>query len=166
MSIRNGMPASELPEVTWRKSRRSGPQGGNCVEIAQLPDGQVAIRNSRHPPARPWCLRLASGPPSSAGLGMATSTEGPPYEAWAYRGARPRGGWAYEGRWTRKDPPPSAPPLNGRDRSGVRPARRLAGTRKKRGSGDREVKFPVLRPDQEALPLMPVEDVRCLAAVL
>jgi len=48
MSIRNGMPAAELPEVTWRKSRRSGPQGGNCVEIAHLPDGQVAVRNSRH----------------------------------------------------------------------------------------------------------------------
>ena len=49
MSVRNGMPAAELPEVTWRKSRRSGPQGGNCVEVAQLPDGQVAVRNSRHP---------------------------------------------------------------------------------------------------------------------
>ena len=49
MSIRNGMPASELPEVTWRKSRRSGPQGGNCVEVAHLPGGQVAVRNSRHP---------------------------------------------------------------------------------------------------------------------
>ena len=49
MSIRNGMPASELPEVTWRKSRRSGPQGGNCVEVAHLPSGQVAVRNSRHP---------------------------------------------------------------------------------------------------------------------
>ena len=40
MSVRNGMPAAELAEVTWRKSRRSGPQGGNCVE--------VAVRNSRH----------------------------------------------------------------------------------------------------------------------
>jgi hypothetical protein len=49
MSVRNGMPATDLPAVTWRKSRRSGPQGGNCVEIAQLTDGQVAIRNSRHP---------------------------------------------------------------------------------------------------------------------
>ena len=48
MSIRNGMPAADLPEVTWLKSRRSGPQGGNCVEIANLPDGQVAMRNSRH----------------------------------------------------------------------------------------------------------------------
>jgi len=55
MSNRNGMPAAEpvvvvvLPGVTWRKSSRSGPQGGNCVEVAQLPDGQVAVRNSRHP---------------------------------------------------------------------------------------------------------------------
>ena len=49
MSVCNGMAASELPGVRWRKSRRSGPQGGNCVEIAHLPGGQVAIRNSRHP---------------------------------------------------------------------------------------------------------------------
>ena len=49
MSIRNGMPAAELPGVTWRKSRWSGPQGGNCVEVARLPGGEVAVRNSRHP---------------------------------------------------------------------------------------------------------------------
>ncbi|HXW45812.1 MAG TPA: DUF397 domain-containing protein [Streptosporangiaceae bacterium] len=30
------------------KSSYSGPQG-NCVEIAYLADGQVAMRNSRHP---------------------------------------------------------------------------------------------------------------------
>ncbi|HEU5384843.1 MAG TPA: DUF397 domain-containing protein [Streptosporangiaceae bacterium] len=48
MRVHNGMPAAELPEVTWRKSRRSGPQGGNCVEVARLADGQVAVRNSRH----------------------------------------------------------------------------------------------------------------------
>jgi hypothetical protein len=48
MTIRNGMPAAELT-VTWRKSRRSGPQGGNCVEVAHLADGQVAMRNSRFP---------------------------------------------------------------------------------------------------------------------
>ena len=49
MSVRNGTPAAELPEVTWRKSRRSGPQGGNCVEVARLVDGQVAVRDSRYP---------------------------------------------------------------------------------------------------------------------
>jgi hypothetical protein len=31
------------------RSNRSGPTGGNCVEVAFLRDGQVAIRHSRHP---------------------------------------------------------------------------------------------------------------------
>ena len=31
----------------WRKSRRSNPTG-NCVELAPLADGGVAVRNSRH----------------------------------------------------------------------------------------------------------------------
>ncbi len=48
-SIRNGMPASELAGVTWIKSRCSGPTGGNCVEVAFLAEGGVALRNSRHP---------------------------------------------------------------------------------------------------------------------
>ncbi|MEU5882773.1 DUF397 domain-containing protein [Spirillospora sp. NPDC047279] len=44
----NGMPATRLRGARWLKSRRSNSQG-NCVEIAELPDGQVAMRNSRHP---------------------------------------------------------------------------------------------------------------------
>ena len=45
----NGVPTSELPPLCWRKSRRSNPSG-NCVELAQLPDGAgFAIRNSRDP---------------------------------------------------------------------------------------------------------------------
>ena len=44
----NGMPANNLRDVTWRKSRRSSPSG-NCVEIAELPSGAIAVRNSRHP---------------------------------------------------------------------------------------------------------------------
>ena len=32
----------------WRKSSASNPTG-NCVELAELPDGEVAVRNSRHP---------------------------------------------------------------------------------------------------------------------
>jgi hypothetical protein len=47
--IRNGMRASELRDVRWVKSSRSGPTGGNCVEAAFLPDGAVAVRNSRDP---------------------------------------------------------------------------------------------------------------------
>ena len=44
----NGMSAGDLAGVTWRKSRRSN-SSGNCVEMAQLADGQVAVRNSRFP---------------------------------------------------------------------------------------------------------------------
>lgn len=44
----NGIRTTDLPEVTWRKSSRSSSQG-NCVELAHLPEGAVAIRNSRHP---------------------------------------------------------------------------------------------------------------------
>ncbi|HUR09113.1 MULTISPECIES: DUF397 domain-containing protein [unclassified Nonomuraea] len=44
----NGMPAADLKQVAWRKSRYSNSQG-NCVELAKLPDGGVAVRNSRFP---------------------------------------------------------------------------------------------------------------------
>ena len=46
--IYNGIPATDLRDVSWQKSHRSNSQG-NCVELAQLPDGSVAVRNSRHP---------------------------------------------------------------------------------------------------------------------
>jgi hypothetical protein len=48
-TIRNGMDASALTGATWIRSSRSGPTGGNCLEIAFLADGQIAMRNSRHP---------------------------------------------------------------------------------------------------------------------
>jgi hypothetical protein len=47
--VRNGMPATELAGARWVRSSRSAPTGGNCVEVAFLPDGHVAIRNSRQP---------------------------------------------------------------------------------------------------------------------
>jgi len=34
--------------MKWIKSEISNPSG-NCVEMSLLPDGQVAMRNSRHP---------------------------------------------------------------------------------------------------------------------
>jgi len=45
---RNGVPAGELPHAVWRKGSFSNPSG-NCVEIAELPGGDVAVRNSRDP---------------------------------------------------------------------------------------------------------------------
>lgn len=44
----NGVQASAIDGARWIKSARSN-QSGNCVEVAQLPDGSVAIRNSRFP---------------------------------------------------------------------------------------------------------------------
>ena len=46
--IPNGTSASELPVVRWQKSLRSNSQG-NCVELARLDHGDVAVRNSRDP---------------------------------------------------------------------------------------------------------------------
>lgn len=42
------MSAAECSLLTWQKSRRSNPSG-NCVEMAGLPDGGIAVRNSRDP---------------------------------------------------------------------------------------------------------------------
>jgi hypothetical protein len=46
--IYNGIPATELAGVTWQKSESSNPNGA-CVEVALLPDGGIAVRNSRFP---------------------------------------------------------------------------------------------------------------------
>jgi hypothetical protein len=49
MDPKNRPPArATMSELAWQKSRRSNPSG-NCVELAGLPDGGIAIRNSRHP---------------------------------------------------------------------------------------------------------------------
>jgi hypothetical protein len=44
----NGMLAAELGDVRWMKSQHSNPNGA-CVEVAALPNGEIAMRNSRFP---------------------------------------------------------------------------------------------------------------------
>jgi uncharacterized protein DUF397 len=39
---------SPLIAARWRKSRHSGAVG-NCVEVAPLHNGDIAVRHSRHP---------------------------------------------------------------------------------------------------------------------
>lgn len=48
MTFGNGISAGELSSAVWRKSTMSNPSG-NCVEVAGLPGGAVAVRNSRYP---------------------------------------------------------------------------------------------------------------------
>jgi hypothetical protein len=39
----------DLNGARWRKSTRSGPDGGNCVEVADNLPGVVAVRDSKDP---------------------------------------------------------------------------------------------------------------------
>jgi hypothetical protein len=45
--------------LEWRKSSYSGGTGGNCVEIAALPDGGYAVRDSKNPDG--MVMRLTAG---------------------------------------------------------------------------------------------------------
>lgn len=47
MHTPNGTPADQLGAV-WRKSSASNASG-SCVEVASLPSGEIAVRNSRYP---------------------------------------------------------------------------------------------------------------------
>jgi Domain of unknown function (DUF397) len=38
-----------LDNITWRKSSYSGSNGGDCVEVAVLPDCSLAVRDSKAP---------------------------------------------------------------------------------------------------------------------
>ncbi|WP_084195047.1 DUF397 domain-containing protein [Streptosporangium amethystogenes] len=39
----------ELNTAVWRKSSLSGPDGGNCVEVAELSGGRKGVRDSKNP---------------------------------------------------------------------------------------------------------------------
>ncbi|WP_081842832.1 DUF397 domain-containing protein [Actinomadura welshii] len=42
------MSTSGMSGIRWRKSRHSGPEGGECVEVADLASG-IAVRDSKDP---------------------------------------------------------------------------------------------------------------------
>ncbi|MFI9586969.1 DUF397 domain-containing protein [Streptomyces sp. NPDC052236] len=48
MQYDNGVPAHDIQGVVWTKSSASIGEG-NCVEVARLEEGAVAVRNSRFP---------------------------------------------------------------------------------------------------------------------
>lgn len=56
----------DLSRARWRKSSFSNGAGA-CVEVADLPDGTIAVRNSNHPDA---------GTLSFTPAGMAALVEG------------------------------------------------------------------------------------------
>jgi hypothetical protein len=45
--VYNGMPAGELTDLQWRLA--GGTQDNAGVELARLPDGQIAVRNAADP---------------------------------------------------------------------------------------------------------------------
>jgi Domain of unknown function (DUF397) len=50
--VYNGMPAGELPDLQWRLAGSVGgstTEGSGGVEMARLPDGQIAVRNAADP---------------------------------------------------------------------------------------------------------------------
>ncbi|MET8677928.1 DUF397 domain-containing protein [Streptomyces sp. NPDC004647] len=46
--FKNGTPATHIDGAVWKKSTYSNPSG-NCLELARLPGGDIALRNSRDP---------------------------------------------------------------------------------------------------------------------
>lgn len=52
--VYNGMPAGDLTGVQWRRAGGKGEgkgegAGADGVEMARLPDGQIAVRNAADP---------------------------------------------------------------------------------------------------------------------
>ncbi|MFI1757125.1 DUF397 domain-containing protein [Streptomyces sp. NPDC020571] len=60
-----------LTGIQWRKSSYSGDQGGNCLEVAELP-ATVAVRDSKTPAGPTLTLAPAT---FSAFVGWAAAAE-------------------------------------------------------------------------------------------
>jgi hypothetical protein len=80
--IYNGMPSLELGAAGWTKPW-SGGNGGNCVEVKQLADGRVAVRQSQDPqgPALIYTVSEVAAFVSGAKAGLADFLLAEPTEA-------------------------------------------------------------------------------------
>ncbi len=65
--------ARDISGVTWRKSRYSEVDMSECVEVAELGNGAVAVRDSNNLNRRSFDSLLRSGRPSSTGSATASS---------------------------------------------------------------------------------------------
>ena len=50
---------AELQIAPWRKAQSSTSNGGNCLEVAPLSDGRVAIRDTEAPDQPPYVVRAS-----------------------------------------------------------------------------------------------------------
>ena len=60
MNTSNELPeylAAEMAAAPWRKARKSGSNGGDCLEIAPLSGGRVGIRDTESPDRAPYVVR-------------------------------------------------------------------------------------------------------------
>ncbi|GGL03894.1 transcriptional regulator [Sphaerisporangium melleum] len=46
----------ELQNAAWRKARKSGPNQGNCLEVAPLSGGRVGLRDTEAPERAPFVV--------------------------------------------------------------------------------------------------------------
>jgi hypothetical protein len=59
--------ALDLSGAVWRKASASGGEG-NCVEVADLPDGGKAVRDSKRPDLAPMRYTAAEWAAFKAGV--------------------------------------------------------------------------------------------------
>ncbi|WP_329089273.1 MULTISPECIES: DUF397 domain-containing protein [unclassified Streptosporangium] len=49
-------PSDNLKTATWRKATKSGPNGGDCLEVAPLSGGRVGLRDTEAPERAPFVV--------------------------------------------------------------------------------------------------------------
>ncbi|GAA3791501.1 DUF397 domain-containing protein [Sphaerisporangium flaviroseum] len=48
--------SDELKTAAWRKSTKSGSNGGDCLEVAPLSGGRVGVRDTEAPDKAPFVV--------------------------------------------------------------------------------------------------------------